>query len=125
MDLPPATFWYLRGESAEVIHTNMWRFGLTRRERKVAWEYIHGRPRLDIADMLGCAPETVKAHLTTIKRRCGYNHDCDEASTNRVRLLRLLLDVPPVAAPDMNQPSRLLTRTEVSAGAGPVLDGCT
>lgn len=87
---------YLSGKTAQVIKRNMWRFGLTQREREVCWHYIHGRSRKEIATLLDCAEQTVKVHLAAIRRRCGHDTMIGEPSASHIRLLRLFAGVPPV-----------------------------
>ena len=79
---------YLTGAAAQHIREGMARFELSPQEQRVAWYYIHGWSREEIAAELGITPNSVQGYLARIRAKCGYDahHGC-----TAIRLLRRLL----------------------------------
>ena len=84
---------WLTGEMETRIRAELFRLGLTERERDLCWRYIHGIPYQAMADEFGCNVQSVKFHLTEIKRKCGF--DPEDLPATPIRMLRLLCGVAP------------------------------
>lgn len=77
------------------VMASMAYYGLTPRERDVAWRYINGASIKEIAADLGLSTNTVKSYLVIIKQRLGGP---ERLVTNAVNVLRVLHGAPAVGA---------------------------
>ena len=70
------------------VAVTMQRVGLTERQQQVAWQYLVGRTRQEIADTLYLSELTVANHISHIYRAFGLTGG---TGVSHVRLVRRLL----------------------------------
>ena len=87
------TFGGWHGQGRAHVVANMERYGLSPRQREVAWLLFAGWTNLEMAEEIGCSASTMKNYVGAIIDRIGLNPDGCAHKAQRTPVILRLLDL--------------------------------